>query len=357
MKLTCYTYTLQLVTPLQTSNQSYRSRKGVILRYSNEEHHFYGEAAPLPGFSDESHNEIKQVLLAKKDEFEKLLKRSDPVEKLQYLYSADSIPASLQFGLDSLAYQIEAHKAGTSLPQYIFPQSPAKVPVNALISLQDENPIPKIKEYTAQGYQTIKCKVGLDINRELQLLQQIRADFSDLNIRVDANQEWSLDEAITYTNKLNDLHIEYCEEPLAENIPEQFEKLSINTELPIAIDETITQHSYWPNLLPYTQYLILKPMVIGSFKKNIETKRLASTHNNKVVVTTSLESSVARYFSGILAAGIGSSQLAHGLSTGRLFSEDVFQDDSFVLNGYFQILNGSLPIIDFNRHHIFSSLR
>ncbi len=356
MKLSCYSYNLPFATPLKTSAQTFQNRKGYILSYKSGEQQFYGEAAPLPGFSKESLDDIRQILISKKDEFYDVLTSDKPAKNLEESYVAQGIPASLQFGLDALAYQIESQKSAKSLFEYIFSKTAQKIPINALVSLQDDNPIPKIKQHVAAGYQTVKCKIGLDFDREYDQLKQIRAQFPTLTIRVDANQAWLLEEAVKNCTKLSALDIEYCEEPLSKNTPSQYEKLSQNTDIPIAIDETIAQRSYWPNLLPFTQYLIIKPMVIGSFQKNIETKRLANTHNNKVVVTTSLESSVGRYFSGLMAAGIGSDRTAHGLSTGKLLSEDFWEYNSFIDNGYFRILKQALPQIDFARQHIFTRL-
>lgn len=356
MNFSCYSYTLPFATPLQTSRQTFQYRKGIILCLTKDKQQYYGEAAPLPGFSTESFDDVKQWITKHKNELKNILSSEDSTEQLQKIYSAQSVPASLQFGLDALSYQLEADRSNTSLLNYLFANAIPKVPVNALISLQDDNPIQQTNKYLARGYQTIKCKVGLDIDQELYQLKKIRTQFPDVKIRVDANQAWPLNKAIRNCRTLAGLDIEYCEEPLAENTPKNYEELSQNTELSLALDETLAQHSYWPNLLPFSRYLIIKPMVIGSFKKNIETKRLANTHNNKVVVTTSLESSVGRYFSGILAAGIGSSQTAHGLSTGKFLSKDIFENDAFVANGYFQILENKLPAINFNREQIFRSV-
>lgn len=356
MSLACYSYTLPFATPLQTSTRIYDDRKGFILSYKIQDQQFYSEAAPLPGFSNESFDQVEQLLISKKEIFDRILSNSNPVERLQNTYLNGATPASLQFGLDFLAYQIEANQSAKSLPAYLFPNIATKVPVNVLISLQNGDPIPKIEQHLKRGYNTIKCKVGLDIDRELHQIKKVRSHFPDLKIRIDANQAWTLEEAIKFANRFRKLNIEYCEEPLVQTTPAHFEELSKNTELPIALDETIAQHSYWPNLLPFTQYLVIKPMVMGSIKRNIETKRLADTHNNKVVVTSSLESGVGRYFTGILAAGMGSSHTANGLSTGNLLVEDIFKNNSFISNGYFRISKDALPAIDFNRPHIFSNL-
>jgi hypothetical protein len=62
---------------------------------------------------------------------------------------------------------------------------------------------------------------------------------------------------------------------------------------------------------------------MGTFKNISVTKELADTHNIKVVFTTSLETAVGRSAVTALATGLGSKNLAQGLSTGSFFRSDI----------------------------------
>lgn len=356
MKFSCFSYKIPFSQPLQTSGQTFRHRRGFILSYKKENNQLYGEAAPLPGFSTESYKSVQKTLTSLKDTISKKLAGPNPIDELQKFYQDEEIPPSLQFGLDALAYQIEARENGKSLLSYLFADTFPKVEVNTLISLQAESVLKNVAREVALGFNTIKCKIGLYFERELTLLQEIRNKYPDLTIRVDANQAWDFDEALDHCNQLNKLDIEYCEEPLKEITPATLEELSQYTSLPIAVDESTTQYSYWPNLLPFTKCLIMKPMVVGSFRKNIETKRLANTHNNKVVVTTSLESGVGRYFTGLLAAGLGTPNTAHGLSTGFLLAEDVFPEKNVITEGSIDLSSRKIPTINFDQQQLFTKL-
>ncbi|MDZ7658812.1 o-succinylbenzoate synthase [Fodinibius sp.] len=356
MKLSCYSYKLPFSKPLQTSGQTFQHRKGFILSYTTEKYQLYGETAPLPGFSTETHKSVQKLLISHQERISKKLDNSNPISKLQEFYQDADIPPSVQFGLDALAYQIEAHKNNQSLLSYLFADASPKIKVNALISLQGDEVLNDVARKVVSGFNTIKCKVGLHFDNELALLHKIRNRYPDLTIRVDANQAWDLDKALDHCIELNKLDIEYCEEPLNKITPANLEQLSQNTSLPIALDESITQHSYWPNLLPFTKYLIIKPMVIGSFQKNIETKRLANTHNNKVVITTSLESGVGRYFTGLMAAGLGSPNTAHGLSTGFLLDQDIFPEKNVISDGSIDLSSRDLPMINFDQQQLFTKL-
>lgn len=342
-------YRLPFTSPLQTSKQTFEYREGFILEYTVDDFQYYGEAAPLPGYSKETPEEVRKTLGELKDEIANSLDTSNPLEKLQDFYKEEELQASLQFALDSIASQIEAKQNNSSLLDYLFPDAPSKVPVNALGSLQSDNFLKNTQQLIAEGFKTVKFKVGFNFDTEFKRLEKIRSEFPDLKIRLDANQSWSTEEALRYFQKLEPLNIEYCEEPLKEAIPENFELLHKHTQVPLALDESVSHLSYWPNLLPYTSYIILKPMLLGNFTKNIETKRLSDTHNNKVVFTTSLESGVGRRITAILASGLGSSQTAHGLNTGKLLAEDIASDIAYISNGAYHINRHHQPRIDFEK--------
>ncbi|WP_445664893.1 o-succinylbenzoate synthase [Fodinibius sp. AD559] len=356
MKLAGYSYKLPFSKPLQTSSQTFQYRKGFILSYETDKQQFYGEAAPLPGFSTESHKSVQKLLTAYKEKINETLNSSNPVKKLQKFYKNANIPPSLQFGLDALAYQIEARKNEQPLLSYLFPDASSKIDVNTLISLQGDNILKDVADKIESGFNTVKCKIGLHFEKELQFLRKIRNKYPDLTIRVDANQAWDLNQAAHHCKQLEKLDLEYCEEPLNKITPVNIEQLSQKTSLPFALDESTTQHSFWPNLLPFTKYLIMKPMVVGSFQKNIETKRIANTHNNKIVVTTSLESGVGRYFTSLIAAGLGSPSTAHGLSTGILFAQDISSETNFITEGSVNLSSRCLPTINFDQQQLFTKL-
>ena len=356
MKFSSYAYKLPFSEPLQTSGQTFQDRKGFILLYKTEDIQLYGEAAPLPGFSTESYQSVQNLLTLHQKNISNILACSNPVDKLQKFYQDEEIPPSLQFGLDAIAYQVEARNNRQTLLSYLFAGTSPKVEVNTLVSLQADNVLKNVAGKIAAGFNTIKCKVGLHFEKELTSLRKVRKKYPNLTIRVDANQAWELEVALDHCNKLNKLDIEYCEEPLKEITPSTLEQLSQNTSLPIALDESTTQYSYWPNLLPFTEYLIIKPMVIGSFRKNIETKRFANTHNNKVVVTTSFESGVVRYFTGLLAARLGSKGTAHGLSTGFLLAQDVFTENNVISEGSIDLSSRQIPTINFDQQQLFTKL-
>ncbi|HEX6981400.1 MAG TPA: o-succinylbenzoate synthase [Balneolaceae bacterium] len=337
MKLKFYKYRFPFSSPLITSKATYRFREGIILEYSSDGFSCYGEAAPLPGFSAEILDDIEQKITQKKSEFKSILTSGNAVDALQKLYQESYIPASMQFGLDSLAYQVEAYRAGTNLQDFLFGNAPQKIPVNAVVSLHSDYFISKVEKFISEGFQTIKFKAGLDLELEYERLKKVRAKFPALAIRLDANQAWTVDDAVRHLSKLQKLEIEYCEEPLKEPDANKYQKLSDETDIPLALDESLTQQVDWHSMLPFVAVLILKPMLFGSFTKIFVTKRLGDTHDSKVVLTSALESGVGRMITSILASGLGSQNLAQGLNTSQFLATDIYSDASHINNGMYDL--------------------
>jgi len=338
MSLRCHQYELPFLKPLTTSNATHTSRKGLILEYTDSRGCFYGETAPLDSFAGNTLAEVIEEFKTHQQAFTEALESQEPATALTDITAEANLSAPLMFGLDTLAYRIQSDEAGKSLPEYLFPgtYTPA-IPVNALGNLLTDDYLQQSGQLIGNGYKTIKYKIGTDFKSELERLQQIRNKFPKLTIRLDANQAWSLQQAISYTAALEPLGIEYCEEPLGENKPQNFEELRRQTSIPLAIDESVHQVDYWPNLLPFTSFIIIKPMMVGRFQRIIETKRLADTHDNRVVFTTSLESGIGRRVTAELASGIGNPQTAQGLDTGKLLAKDLNTDKEYIYDGYYHV--------------------
>ncbi|MGD8426806.1 MAG: enolase C-terminal domain-like protein [Balneolaceae bacterium] len=352
MKLHAYRYRLPFANPLVTSKTAFRYREGLFLEAVTGKLNFFAEAAPLPGYSVESIEEVVQLVHNTKREIVAALATVDPIASLERLYNEKlKTTVSLQFALDTLAYQIEATQSSTPLQKYLFHDAQAQIPANTIVSLQKSNFLQEIENKTEEGFNTLKFKVGIEFEQEFKRLRTIRSKFPDLVIRVDANQAWSLAEAMRNCEKLADIHVEYCEEPVIEATPKNFEILSQHCNLPLAIDESVLKTDFWPNLLPFSSYIILKPMLLGSFKRIFETKRLADTHENKTVITTSLESGIGRAMTTILASGIGAPATAHGLATGSLLGRDVHSKSIYFNQGVYQ-LNNQLRSLGINRQKL-----
>ena len=76
----------------------------------------------------------------------------------------------------------------------------------------------EVKEFIAQGYDTIKIKVGFDVDNDIRkvgLAQEMIQ--GKATIRADANQGYTLSEAKRFVQNIDPQGIEFLEQPFKEN--------------------------------------------------------------------------------------------------------------------------------------------
>ncbi|WP_033289009.1 mandelate racemase/muconate lactonizing enzyme family protein [Amycolatopsis jejuensis] len=77
--------------------------------------------------------------------------------------------------------------------------------------------IEEAREAVAEGARTIKCKTGLDPERDVALVRMLREELGpDVRIRVDGNEGYaSVAEAVAVTRRQEEFDLLLCEQPLA----------------------------------------------------------------------------------------------------------------------------------------------
>lgn len=334
MKLNAYTYSFPFKESFQSSADSFSERNGVILELEDEGITALGEAAPLPGFSVETLDEVIEQLKTNLRDINELFHEDASLDELQVFHRKNQIYPSLQFALDTLALDYLSQQSQTTAQELLFDDYSNNLETNGILPLsKDGRSADRVARLVDQGYSTVKIKIGRHFEYEFEELKNIRSSYPDLKLRLDANRAWGTDEAVSNLSKLEALDIEFCEEPLSEATVQNFRKLQTDTGVPLALDESLTRIRDWNSIMPLVSVVIIKPMVLGALSKLFATNHLANNHGNKVIYTTSLESGIGRAMTVILAAGLGSRDSAHGLSTGSLLTMDVWNDGTYINNG------------------------
>lgn len=130
-----------------------------------------------------------------------------------------------------------------------------KLPVSVLLGGAPRGPVPSSKaigtgpvdEMVAaarrnieQGYRTVKIKTGSDAASELAAVKAIReAGGPELNIKLDANQGWSLTQALRFLEKAERYDIQMVEQPLPGPDLKGAAELRRRTSIPVMLDESI----------------------------------------------------------------------------------------------------------------------
>ena len=100
----------------------------------------------------------------------------------------------------------------------------------------------QILEKIKNGFKCIKLKIGaIDFEAELDLLKFIRSEFSseEMEIRVDANGAFSIEDALAKLQQLSQFNIHSIEQPIKQGQFSDMAKLCELTPIPIALDEEL----------------------------------------------------------------------------------------------------------------------
>jgi L-alanine-DL-glutamate epimerase-like enolase superfamily enzyme len=152
--------------------------------------------------------------------------------------------------IDSALWDIRCRKAG--LPLYIMAGgAQKKVPVydteGGWLHISDSELVANALETRSRGFQGIKIKVGKPhVNEDVKRLTAVRKAIGDsMELMVDANQGFTIDEAIRRARHFEELDLAWFEEPLPAEDLNGHVLLQQSTSLPIAVGESIYSISHF----------------------------------------------------------------------------------------------------------------
>ncbi|MGK4568666.1 o-succinylbenzoate synthase [Flavobacterium sp. 3HN19-14] len=236
---------------------------------------------------------------------------------------------SIQFGIEMAFRSLESENPFVLFPS-AFTNSEKSIPINGLVWMGDEAFMKQqIEEKIASGFDCIKLKIGaIDFDKELQLLRFIRQNFTprQIEIRVDANGAFNLNNALHKLIQLSEFKLHSIEQPIQKNHTDSMAELCKTTPFPIALDEELIgvfSYAEKEDLLQKIkpQYIILKPSFVGGFRGTSEWISLAEKHKIGWWITSALESNI-----GLNAIAqwtfLQNNPMHQGLGTGALYTNN-----------------------------------
>jgi len=313
--------------PLKTAYQNLTHREGFLINIKSEGFTGFGESSPLPGFSAESLKEVSYALESYRLAILDIGETS--IEELRSfipIYCVD-LP-SVGFGLETAIYDLASKMEGKSLSKYLNPNAKDQVKSNGIVGIH----------FPKECFSIMKVKVGFrNLFDELNHLDKLTAQFGeDVKFRVDANGSMDLPRAIRFCKEIEKFNIEYIEQPLPKHELEDLSELRNHTNIPIAVDESLTNLHTAQEIIEVqaADIFIIKPTVSGGFNQCKEIVDLATSEKIGTVITSSLEGPIGLSACAHFASALSVKEVC-GLSTGSLFEESITQPFS-IKNGIIQ---------------------
>ncbi len=193
-----------------------------------------------------------------------------------------------------------------------------------------------------QGYPAIKVKLGDTGRKDIERIRMIReAVGKNIPLRIDANQGWTVKEAIETLQALDKYDIEHCEEPIAKWNFMRLRKVKKNSPIPIMADESCGDAHDAERLLKLKacDMFNIKVGKAGGVFNAYEIVKLGDKAKMQMQVGAFLESRLGMTASAHLA--LCSDNIVHcDFDTPLMFSEDI------VSNGLTYHANGVMEVPD-----------
>ena len=308
--------------PAGTSRGVYTERRSWMVEMTDGEHRGVGECAPLPGLSCDTRADYAEVLRGFCDEVERT--GEIPCEAMR------DFP-SMCFGLETALLSLQH---GRHLFDTPFSRGEEGIPINGLVWMGTYKEMyARICEKLDAGFRCVKLKIGaIDWLEELGLIRYVRQHFTreQVELRVDANGGFSIEEAPDRLRELSQYDIHSIEQPVRQGQWEAMADLCRRSPLPVALDEELIGVNRVEEKIRLLdtirpQYIVLKPSLHGGVKGTLEWIAFAKERGIGSWITSALESNVGLNGIAQLAAEVYGPQITfpQGLGTGQLFTDNI----------------------------------
>jgi len=319
-------HTLEFKEPANTSKGSISQKDSFIIKIADKENpkiFGLGESSPLSKLSPDFSESIEE----KVSHYCDLINEEENVTFDKELIDFPSI----QFALESALLELE-NGGNHKLFDTDFVKGKKGIPINALIWMSDkENMLKQIKERLADGFKSIKIKIGsINFDDETYLLEQIRKEYSasDIEIRLDANGAFAPKTALSYLEKLAKFNIHSIEQPIQQGKWQEMANLCSKTPVPIALDEELVgiKTKYGRKIMLEIikpQYIVLKPTLLGGFISCQELIEISEEFKISWWISSMLESNVGLNAISQWVSTFETNEMFQGLATSELYTNNI----------------------------------
>jgi L-alanine-DL-glutamate epimerase-like enolase superfamily enzyme len=115
------------------------------------------------------------------------------------------------------------------------------LPTSNTIGIKNvEETLQEAKEYVKNGFKILKVKLGKDLEEDVERLVKLREKFgSEIVLRIDANQGYTVEQTIQFYHKTLALNLELIEQPLPARAVDEMKKLPGMIREKLAADESL----------------------------------------------------------------------------------------------------------------------
>lgn len=276
-KLTAVPYNLELKSSLQWGKGHQLAALNHVLVIAELSDGSVGaaEATPRPTIYGETAESIMAMIHHDCSE----LLNDQPVESLDDLRRADQRlwpiknNNTAKGALNMALFSAHAHSQNIPLSQLLNATQP-NVRVSFILGTgKMDEVLREVDEVYTAGVRFLKVKVGKDFESETALIEMIQRAYTDMDIYVDANECFDVENAVPYLARLADSGARYCEEPLPVRQLRERGQLRQESSVPLIADDSAFTIEDLERELDFDTFDIL----------NIKTARTGFSHSDTML--------------------------------------------------------------------------
>ena len=152
------------------------------------------------------------------------------------------------------------------------------------------------KGHADMGYKTLKVKIGLDPDQDFERLRAVREAIGDaIALRIDANQGYTVPQAIYALKKIDRLRIQFAEQPVLASDTNGLRAVREESPIPIMADEALFGPADAVKLIraEACDFMNIKIMKAGGILNSVRIAHIADAANMRCMVGCMLETRIA----------------------------------------------------------------
>jgi L-alanine-DL-glutamate epimerase-like enolase superfamily enzyme len=247
----------------------------------------YGVAAPDLGVTGET---PEGVMMAFMDVIEPELKGTDPLRIARTLAKLKPIlkgqPSALAM-VDMALHDILGRVSG--LPVYkLLGAYRERIKTAVTIGiLPPKDAVARAIGFVGQGFKSLKIKGGSDVEEDVERIMLIReAVGKSVELRFDANQGYTVEEALHFVKATRTARIELMEQPTPKGQPDLLGSVTSRVSIPVMADESLMslRDAFRLARGGIVDMVNVKLMKVGGISEAIQINAVAKSANLEVMV-------------------------------------------------------------------------
>lgn len=238
-----YKSDIELKEPFKIAIMEIKTAQSVFIKINTDQGLYgIGEANPFWGITGET----QAINIAGAVDLARLLLQRDPLNIEQRMREIDGFlvnNTTLRSAFDMALYDLLGKAADLPLYAVLGGGKRSFWTDNTIGIASPEQMAQKAVKFKNQGFQAIKVKLGTTTKMDIERVRKIRTSVGDdIPIRIDANQGWDYNTAVSTLHLLEPMGIEYCEQPTFCWDYENMRRIRQNTSIAIMADESLFDH-------------------------------------------------------------------------------------------------------------------